>query len=203
MLFRSQANGGNTLRIVYHGSLNPVRLPVTVLQALAQLPATVTLSIVGYETVGHKGYTARLRQQTQELGLRSRIEFVGVLSQRAELLGHCRQGDIGLAFIPRDTRDLNEQDMTGASNKPFDYLACGLALLVADRPDWQTMFVEPGYGLACDPENADSLAAALWWFLEHPVEMREMGERGRQRITTEWHYERHFAPVLTILNSRT
>lgn len=198
-----QANVGNTLRIVYHGSLNPVRLPVSVLQALAQLPAAVTLSIVGYATVGHQEYIVKLRQQARQLGLLSRVEFVGTLPQRVEVLRQCSRGDVGLAFMPCDTKDLNEQDMTGASNKPFDYLACGLALLVAERPDWRTMFVEPGYGLPCDPEDAKSIAAALLWFLEHPVETREMGERGRQRIAAEWHYERQFAPVLAILNDRT
>jgi glycosyltransferase involved in cell wall biosynthesis len=195
--------GGDSVRVIYHGSLNVVRLPLTVLQALAQLPPVMTLAIVGYETVGHSGYLATLRDQAQALGLRSRVEFVGALPQRAELFGHCREGDIGLAFMPRHTTDLNEQHMTGASNKPFDYLACGLALLVADRPDWRTMFVEPGYGLACDPEDAESIAAALRWFLEHPAEMRAMGERGRQRIAAQWHYERQFAPVLEQLNGRS
>ena len=59
-------------------------------------------------------------------------------------------------------------NMTGASNKPFDYMAAGLALLVSDLPDWKTMFVDPGFGLACDPTDADSLLAALAWFIDHP-----------------------------------
>jgi glycosyltransferase involved in cell wall biosynthesis len=191
------------VRVVYHGSLNAARLPPTVLYALAQLPPSVTLSVVGYETVGHVGYMATLRDQAQALGLLARIEFVGVLPQRTELLSRCRQGDVGLAFMPRHTTDFNEQHMTGASNKPFDYLACGLALLVADRPDWRTMFVEPGYGLACDPEDAASIATTLRWFLEHPVEMWAMGERGRQRIATEWHYERQFASLFATLHERS
>lgn len=193
---------GNTVRIIYHGSLNAVRLPLTVLQALTQLPSVVTLSVVGYETVGHAGYLATLRKQAQVLGLLSRVEFVGPL-QRAKVLSYCSQGDVGLAFIPRATTDFNEQCMTGASNKAFEYLACGLALLVSDRPDWQTMFVEPGYGIACDPEDAESIAAALRWFLEHPAAMRAMGERGRQQIAAQWHYERQFAPVLEQLNERS
>jgi hypothetical protein len=49
-----------------------------------------------------------------------------------------------------DTGDLNEQAMAGASNKPFDYLACGVPLLVSDLLDWRMMFVKPGYGLACN-----------------------------------------------------
>ena len=90
-------------------------------------------------------------------------------------------------------------NMAGASNKPFDYLACGLALLVSDLPDWRKMFVEPGYGLACNPNDTDSIAAQLRWFLKHPAETREMGERGRQRILTEWNYERQFAAVVEVI----
>ncbi|OLE34357.1 MAG: hypothetical protein AUI36_27970 [Cyanobacteria bacterium 13_1_40CM_2_61_4] len=61
--------------------------------------------------------------------------------------------------IRRD--DGNEQTMTGASKKPFDYLAFGLALLVSEVPEWKKMFVEPGYGLACEPEDPESIARQL------------------------------------------
>jgi len=190
-----QALVGTTLRVRYHGSINPLGLPLAVIHALPQLPPTVTVSVIGYETIGSIGYVRQIRELAQNLGVLSRVEFVGALP-RKEMLNHCRRDDVGLAFMPRSSPNLNEQHMTGASNKPFDYLACGLALLVSDRPDWRTMFVEPGYGLACDPEDAESIAAALRWFLEHPAEMRAMGERGRQRILTEWNYEKQFARFL-------
>ena len=103
--------------------------------------------------------------------------------------------------MPLQDGDVNMANMTGASNKPFDYLACGLALLVCARPDWERMFVQPGYGLACDPDDTDSIAAQLRWFLMHPVEIREMGERGRQQILKEWNYESQFTPVLRILQT--
>jgi glycosyltransferase involved in cell wall biosynthesis len=92
--------------------------------------------------------------------------------------------------------------MVGASNKPFDYLSSGLALLVSDLPDWRTNYVEMGYGLACDPDDPESIATALRWFLNHQVEMRAMGERGRQRIATEWNYEKEFLPILERISGR-
>ena len=98
--------------------------------------------------------------------------------------------------MPLGTKDVNESAMAGASNKPFDYLACGLALLVSDLPDWRNLFVQPGYGLACDPEDSESIARQLRWFFQHPAETRSMASKGRQRIIAEWHYERQFAPVL-------
>jgi glycosyltransferase involved in cell wall biosynthesis len=90
--------------------------------------------------------------------------------------------------------------MTGASNKPFDYLACGLPLVVSDLPDWKQMYVEPGYALACNPEDVNSIADVLRWYLEHPLEMKAMGEKGRQRILNEWNYETQFDPVFKQLS---
>ena len=85
--------------------------------------------------------------------------------------------------------------MAGASNKPFDYLARGCALLISDLPDWREMYFEPGYARACDPDNPESIIAAVRWFLEHPEELRAMGEAGRRRILQDWNYETQFAPV--------
>ena len=100
------------------------------------------------------------------------------------------------ALMPFNSSDLNMSHMTGASNKPFDYMAAGLALLVSDLPDWKTMFVDPGFGLACDPTDADSLSAALGWFIDHPEERRAMAARARDKIEAEWNYDTQFRAVL-------
>jgi len=190
----------NKLWVLYHGSIVPSRFPVTIIEAIATLPNRVNLRIIGYGTVGHQGYVNQLRQRATRLGINDRIEFLGTLATRRELLEWCQKCDVGLAFMPKVSEDFNEQTMAGASNKPFDYVASGLVVLVSDLPDWKKMYMESGYGLACDPDNPQSIAQSLQWFLEHPKEMREMGERGRQRILKEWNYEKQFAPVLKELN---
>jgi glycosyltransferase involved in cell wall biosynthesis len=92
--------------------------------------------------------------------------------------------------------DVNEQTMVGASNKPFDYLACGIPILVSDRPDWREMFVRAGFGLSCNPASPESIAMAVRWFLDHQEQARKMGELGRQQIQIEWNYRREFEPIL-------
>ena len=57
--------------------------------------------------------------------------------------------------MPKKSEDINMQNMVGASNKPFDYMACGLPLLVTDLPEWTSTFVEPGYARACNPDDTD------------------------------------------------
>jgi glycosyltransferase involved in cell wall biosynthesis len=148
--------------------------------------------------VGHAGYVDQLRALAAELGVADRVEFVGAVP-RAELLGWTRRSDVGLAFMPKVAQGSDDHEMVGASNKPFDYLAHGVPLLVADLPDWRSLYVESGYGLACDPDDPASIAAALEWYLRHPRERHDMGERGRRRIADEWNYETQFAPVFDVL----
>lgn len=192
------SNPDDAMMVYYHGSVNAPRLPAAVILALARLPEAVRLRIVGYETIGSQGYVRQLQARAHELALSHRVEFCLPLSRR-QLLHTAREGDVGLALVA-DQRDGNLQALVGASNKPFDYLASGQALLVSDVPDWHEMYVEPGYGLACDPHDPASIANTLHWFVEHPAERRAMGERGRQRILDEWNYEKQFKPVFDVLN---
>jgi glycosyltransferase involved in cell wall biosynthesis len=104
---RSPADG-RKLRVVYHGSIVPARLPPAVIEALAQLPDPVLLRVVGYETVGSTGYCRRLADLAERLGVRPRIEFCAAMP-RDQLLPLAGQCDVGLAWMPlRDT----EVDLT-------------------------------------------------------------------------------------------
>jgi len=195
---RTGLAGGN-LRVLYHGSIVPDRLPLTVIEALAKLPASVTLTVVGYETVGATGYVDSLRARARELGIDERLKLTGTLATRSELIALCGRHDVGLALMPLESGDPNVGSMAGASNKPYDYLACGLALLVSSRADWEQMFVKPGFGLSCDPLSAESVTDALNTFAAQPATTRTMGERGRQRVIEEWNYEHQFRPVMDML----
>lgn len=192
--------GTDRMIVYYHGVLSPAYVSLSVLKAIAMLPPTVHLRVIGYETVGSRGYLNFLKRSAQELGIADRIEVLGPMP-RYQALTLCSQCDVGLALIPKGSHDVNNIYKMGASNKPFDYLACGLALLVSDLPDWQAMYVGPGYGLACDPDSPESIAASLRWFLDRRDETHKMGEVGRQRILAEWNYERQFQLVLEQLNN--
>lgn len=182
-------------RFLYHGSIVPDRLPLAVVDALATLPAEPTLTVVGYETAGSVGYVDTLRRRAAAMGVAQRLNLMGPLARR-EAMEVCRRHDVGIALVPLASRDSNLRSMVGASNKPFDYLAGGLALLVSQLADWEETFVAPGYGLACDPAASQSIAAAMRWFIEHPADTRNMGEKGRRRILHQWNYAAQFQPAL-------
>jgi glycosyltransferase involved in cell wall biosynthesis len=188
------------VQVFFHGSIGPDRLPMAVIAAMSLIPQAIRLQVIGYETAGHLGYLAQLREEARRVGVAHRVEFFEPVPTRGDLLKLCRSADVGLALMPRTSPDINLRYMVGASNKPFDYLSQGLAVLVSDLPEWQAAYVHPGYALSCDPDDPSSIAEALRWFLEHPRERRSMAERGRQRIASEWNYETQFAPVYQQLN---
>jgi glycosyltransferase involved in cell wall biosynthesis len=187
--------------VLYHGSIVPERLPPTVLDALTLLPSTVRLRVVGYETGGSRGYVMELRRRAQALGIEDQVDFLDTIPQRADLLAITLNCDIGLALMPMESTDQNCQTMTGASNKAFEYLACGLPLIVSDLSDWRAMFVEPGYARPCDPKDPRSIATAIASLVNDPERMRAMGEAGRQKIKESWNYETLFQPVMRLLSS--
>jgi glycosyltransferase involved in cell wall biosynthesis len=181
----------------YHGNIGPQLVPLKLVDALVQAPE-VRLRLIGYTTLGVELHLEAFQNAVAAAGISQRVEYVPAIP-RHDLLEEARRAHIGLALMPRDSRNVNFQNMTGASNKVFDYLACGLALLVSDLPDWTKMFVEPGYGVACDPEDSNSIARALKWFVEHPDETRQMGKEGKKRIAADWNYESQFAVVQKLL----
>jgi glycosyltransferase involved in cell wall biosynthesis len=187
------------LLVQYHGSIGPALLPTSILLALTLVPDHVKLRIVGYETVGHPAYIEELRAMAAQHGIERRVQFVGPVS-RHELMASARQCHVGLAFLPRGGQNLTDETMVGASNKPFDYMASGLALLVSDLPRWRSTFVENGYGLACDSDDPKSIADALRWFDDHREEMTRMGARGQHRVLDDWNYEVQFASLLATMS---
>jgi glycosyltransferase involved in cell wall biosynthesis len=160
------------------------------------LPAGVTLSFAGYETVGHPGYTIELLTAAKRLDVADRVKYVGTPSTRPELYALAAQADVGLALFARAFRE----PMAGASNKPFDYLACGQALVVTDEPEWMNLYVTSGCAKSCDPASPAMIAGIVREYLSNPDMTRAMGEAGRQRILAEWNYETQFANLKQLLN---
>lgn len=189
------AASADTLQLVYAGSLSADRLPVTVVDALALLPPAVELSIYGYATVGHPAHAAVLRERARRHGIANRVHERGIVPLHADLIRALRECAVGLSLVRGAADDPNLRSLVHASNKPFDYMAAGIPFLVNDDPEWRATFVEPGYALACRPDDAQSVADSVHLLLAADTR-RAMGARAQQRIRDEWNYDTQFAPVL-------
>ena len=182
--------------LYYHGSINAQRLPIALAEALRMLPREIGLRIAGYETIGSRGCVDAFLARAAALGVeRDRFDYRGCL-QRREMLQLASACDIGLMFVPLQSGDINMRAMVGASNKSYEYMLCGLPQLVSPLPEWIAAVAAPGYGIACDPTDAQALAEAMLKLHEDRGLRRTMGADAHRRICDEWNYETEFAPVL-------
>ena len=188
------------LIVYYHGSISPERMPESVAVAVRQMAGKVRLRIAGYEAPGAAGYIRHLLDDDNNTRDSALIRYIGSMPSRRELFLAAASAHVGMALMPLSSTDINMRNMTGASNKPFDYMAVGLTLLVSDRPDWNEMFVKPGYAKAVDPTSVKSLVAAFEWISAHQDERRVMAMRARHKLETDWNYETAFAPLLAAMS---
>ena len=162
-------------------------------------------------TLGHAGYVT-LRDAYQQ-------EVAGLLDGGARGRAGRRDGDgedghvdhggggdvavpdcdVGVALFSKDF----PQPMAGASNKPFDFMSCGLPLLTTDSPEWRDFYATFGISLFCDPESAADIAEKIRWFGDNREVRYEMARRSHDLIRTVWNYERDFSPVLSALDGTT
>ncbi len=177
------------LVVYYHGSINRSRLPPQVVEAACRFKGAVQIWIAGYETAGSQGYVEEMLSLACKNRAPSAVKWLGTIPLRRDLLKTAAQADVGISLMPMSSDDVNMTYMVGASNKPFDYMASGLPLLVSDLPAWTSLFVTTGFARACRPQDVDSIESELRWFLEHPRERQAMSERCREQIRTSWNYE--------------
>lgn len=186
------------LGVYFHGSVNLDRVPLALVEGAARCGIPVSIRIVGYETVGSKGTIERLRAAAAASGVS--IEFPGAVP-RHDLRRLMAGMHVGWMNFIHDPHDVNLRHLAGASNKAFDYLAAGLPMIVPEAPEWERMFVAPGFARPCDAADPAAIAEVLRWFYDHPGESAEMGRRGRENVLAEWNYEKQFAQVRDVLES--
>jgi glycosyltransferase involved in cell wall biosynthesis len=191
-------NPDASLRVGYAGTINEVRVPKNLIHALAKCPEA-HLTLVGYETVGSRGYVKSLKELAEKLGVGDKFRYAGPQPQRSDVFRELQANDVCLGLMPMEGGDINTRAMVGASNKAFDAFACGLPIVVSDLDDWKTAYVQSGVALACDPRDADSIARVFEWYRMHPAERQQMGMKARRLVEQQWNYEVQFAPVLKML----
>lgn len=182
------------LKLVYQGTIVPERLPMAVAEAVAELKGAVTLTLVGWEPPGAAGYASALVRRGDR-GAPGAITHAGTVTSRRAMMAMLSRYDVGLALVPMESSDVNMRTMAGASNKAFDYLACGLALVVSDLEDWDRLFVSAGFAKAVQSNDLESVVAVFRWLASNRASVVEIGLSGQRRVRDEWNYEQQFAQV--------
>jgi len=198
----SGSDKSQPFRLYYHGTLVPDRLPLSILDAMCACESEVMLTLIGYTTAGNVNYSKTLMEYAKKMGIHKQLSILSALP-REEVMRQCKKHDAGIVLFTGKDWEVYATEMAGASNKPFDYLSQGIAVLVPDTPAWKDLYVKNNCAVEADPDDVKALAELFDWLAHHRKEVHEMGRKGKEMIEREWNYEKQFQPVLEWIESAT
>lgn len=130
--------------------------------------------------------------------LRSRIKILEPVPNR-ELVSRARAHHVGLAL---EQPYCDNKDLT-ASNKLFEYLASGLAVMcTATRGQAEILAAAPGAGKSASPGDDEAMANALQAWIDDPGALRAAktaSAAAAAESSGAWHWDRHSSSLLDAL----
>lgn len=134
------------------------------------------------------GDTAReLRSLANALNIEDFVLFTGRIS---DALVRSYLSSVHVCVQPDPSNPLNDKS---TMNKVMEYMALERPIVAFDLPE--TRYSAQGSALYARPNNIAELAHHILHLLEHPEQCRQMGQLGRQRVSTALAWE-HSVPYL-------
>lgn len=139
---------------------------------------------------GSGGMEEQLKQRCAELGMTDRVQFTGRLTEE-EL---CRQyASCDVFVLPSVVRS----EAFGLVQ--IEAMAFGKPVINTKLPSGVPyVSIHKETGLTVEPGNAEELAEAMQWMVEHTKERLQMGERARERMKEEYRLEKMLHRVLEL-----
>lgn len=162
------------------------------IRGLAAARAEWHLALVG---CGHAASVAAMMGEAAALGIVHRLHvfpYTNYDTVRAWLPG-C---DVGLAFYPSTTSNVNWQTMGSASVKVQEYLAAGVPSIVCSRKAFAALTAETGALEVIESETPEAIAAALDRLVPGGELHAERARRAVEAHLSRFNYEAQIQPLL-------
>lgn len=84
------------------------------------------------------------------------------------------------------------------TNKLFEYMACGLAVIASDFPNLRELVEGTQCGICVNPTSPKEISTAIRLLHENPQVRAEMGQNGRKAILKKYNWEKESEKLLEI-----
>jgi len=171
--------------VVYEGGISPDRGLSVFLEALLRVRDAfpdVIFKVVGDLRGEDEGW---VREFVEKHNIKANFEITGWLPY-SEVPERLMEADIGVILF----QPVLYNNIVGAPNKLFEYMAAGLPVVAPDFPEMGRVVREVGCGVLVDPTDPEAVARAVTGLLSDPEEARRMGEQGRKAVEERYCWER-------------
>ncbi len=173
----------DNLILIYQGGITKLRGVKQIIEALEIVEEKVEILMFGKWEVGFE-------EECKELLGWQKTRHLGVVRQE-DLYGYGKSADIGIInYLPSPNND------DALPNKPFEYMACNLPIIMSDFPLWKEMFKD--CALFSNPKNPDEIADNIRTLAENPKLRQEMGKKGRALVEKEYNWEKESKKLISM-----
>ena len=177
---RDRANG-DRIRLLYTGSVSPMRGALTMAELAGLLPQGGTVSLIGACAPAVRQAMLERCAQPERL----QIEGDGAQVPYRRIVAAYREPwTAALALFP-DSPHVREKELT----KFFEYMAAGLPIVCSDFPVWRELVERTGAGICVAPGDAQAALAAVMELARDPERARAMGQAGRPAVRAHFSWE--------------
>ena len=181
--------------VLYQGAISPARSICEIIRSMRFLPEDCVLVIGGFYAAG---FEPVVRSCIADCRLQKRVFLAGETSLEgvAEWVG---SADVGIAL--HKLIDYSTRNLGVASNKIFEYISGGAAILASAQEEASQVIEGGGAGICVDANNESAIQEALTRIVESPQRLRTMQINSRRLFEREYYFEKHFGVVLKVVRS--
>ncbi len=176
--------------LLYMGTLGAANGNLEAVRALGLLDPTIRLTMMGPADASLR---AAIEQLTRSVGVAGRVALPGWLPH-GELPARAIGAAAGLSLHKAVNRNL--EFAAGATNKIFEYAACGLPVIVPNRASYRELLEAEGWARFADPDDPAAIARAVAELFADRDRYAARCRAARRSFEQRYHYELAFAPVL-------
>jgi glycosyltransferase involved in cell wall biosynthesis len=175
-------------RFAYVGGITVSRGAIEMVNAISRLPAIADAEL----HLAGRFSPASFQFQLENEVAWDRVNYHGWADrdQVAKILGGARAGLVVLHPID------NYPDAYPV--KMFEYMSTGLPVIASDFPLWRQIVEDAACGILVDPLDSKSIADAMQWVLDNPLEAEAMGKRGREAVEARYNWDSQAAVLLNL-----
>jgi len=187
---RERGSSGKVV-VLYQGSIGEIQCADVVVRSMSMWPHEATLVFLGPV---HREWRDRIERLARDQGdgVVQRLVMLPRVGYR-DLLGYTVGADLGLGLIRQ--RGEHFGYCSGASNKRFEYMACGVAQVANRGHGMQELIEDTGCGACVDEESPEAVGRTVSRLIGEADARAEMGRKARKAHLEKYNYEVQFEPV--------
>lgn len=178
-------------QILLQGAISTNNSMLELIESLIHLNNSVKIKLIG--TIRENEHYLMVNF-AEKKNVTNRVEYLRYVPY-TELLSHTWTASIGVCLYKKI--NINNQTMATASNKIYEYAACGLPVIVSDFPNYREYLSSETWVRFANPDDPDSIASAVQDILSDLENYKAMCIAARQAFEEKFNYEYVFTPLLS------